>query len=171
MFLQNFFSWPYFGNLLVFSSYPHHSTIPQPNNFIRDCRIRLLGQKRMFTDKTSGGFAGCYCWALLAKLNKILVIWMKLYWHPAMQVMYKIVLVINYFQTFYPRVYVVYRRVYILLCCWCCWCCWCCDAFNQTCQYIGQQLIKHDQTWSETWSDTIRQDQTRSDMIKHDQTL
>jgi hypothetical protein len=29
----------------------------------------------------------------LAKLNKILVIWIKLYWHPAMQVMYKIVLV------------------------------------------------------------------------------
>jgi hypothetical protein len=52
MFLQNFFSWPYFVNLLVFSSYPHHSTIPQPNNFIWDCRIRLLGQKRIFTDKT-----------------------------------------------------------------------------------------------------------------------
>jgi hypothetical protein len=31
--------------LLVFSSYPHHSTIPQPNNFIMDCRIRLLSQK------------------------------------------------------------------------------------------------------------------------------
>jgi hypothetical protein len=44
----NFFSWPYCGNLLCFSSYPHHSTIPQPNNFIRDCRIRLLGQKRLF---------------------------------------------------------------------------------------------------------------------------
>jgi hypothetical protein len=25
-----------FRNLLCFSSYPHHSTIPQPNNFIRD---------------------------------------------------------------------------------------------------------------------------------------
>jgi hypothetical protein len=47
------FSWPYFGNLLYCSSYPHHSTIPQPNNFIRDCRIRLLGQKRMFTAETS----------------------------------------------------------------------------------------------------------------------
>jgi hypothetical protein len=53
MFLQNFFSWPYFGNLLSCSSYPHHSTIPQPNNFIRDCRIRLLGQKWMFTAETS----------------------------------------------------------------------------------------------------------------------
>jgi hypothetical protein len=53
MFLQNFFSWPYFGNLLYCSSYPHHSTIPQQNNFIRDCRIRLLGQKRMFTAETS----------------------------------------------------------------------------------------------------------------------
>jgi hypothetical protein len=39
MFHQNFFSWHYFGNLLVFSSYPHHSTISQPNNFIRDCRF------------------------------------------------------------------------------------------------------------------------------------
>jgi hypothetical protein len=39
--------------------------------------------------------AGCYYWALLAKLNKILVIWMKLYWHPAMQVRYKIVLVLK----------------------------------------------------------------------------
>jgi hypothetical protein len=48
MFLQNFFSWPYFGNVLYCSSYPHHSTIPQPNNFIRDCRIRLLGQKRTY---------------------------------------------------------------------------------------------------------------------------
>jgi hypothetical protein len=53
MFLQNFFSWPYFGNLLYCSSYPHYSTIPQPNNFIRDCRIRLLGQKRMYTAETS----------------------------------------------------------------------------------------------------------------------
>jgi hypothetical protein len=53
MFLQNFFSWPYFGNLLCCSSYPHHSTIPQPNNFIMDCRIRLLGQKRMFQPWTS----------------------------------------------------------------------------------------------------------------------
>jgi hypothetical protein len=52
MFLQNFFSWPYFGNLLCCSSYPHHFTIPQPNNFIMDCRIRLLGQKRMFTAET-----------------------------------------------------------------------------------------------------------------------
>jgi hypothetical protein len=42
---------------------------------------------------------------------------------------------------FYPRVYVVYRRVYILLCCSCCW-----EAFNQTCQYFGRQLIKHEQT-------------------------
>jgi hypothetical protein len=53
MMFPNFFSWPYFWNLLCFSSYPHHSTIPQPSNFIRDCSIRLLGQKRMFTDKTS----------------------------------------------------------------------------------------------------------------------
>jgi hypothetical protein len=30
MFLQNFFSWHYFGNLLCLSSYPHHSTILQP---------------------------------------------------------------------------------------------------------------------------------------------
>jgi hypothetical protein len=44
---------------------------------------------------------------------------------------------------FYPRVYVVYRRVYILLCCWGSWC-W--EAFNQTCQYIVRRLIKHDQT-------------------------
>jgi hypothetical protein len=29
----------------------------------------------------------------LATLNKILVIWMKLYWRPAMQVMYKVILV------------------------------------------------------------------------------
>jgi hypothetical protein len=42
---------------------------------------------------------------------------------------------------FYPRVYVVYRRVYILLCsCSCCF--W--EAFNQTCQYFGRQLVKHD---------------------------
>jgi hypothetical protein len=27
MFLQNFFPWHYFGNVLCFSSYPHHSTI------------------------------------------------------------------------------------------------------------------------------------------------
>jgi hypothetical protein len=27
MFLQNFFSWHYFGNLLCFSSYPHHSIV------------------------------------------------------------------------------------------------------------------------------------------------
>jgi hypothetical protein len=32
---------------------------------------------------------------------------------------------------FYPRVYVVYRRVYILLCCSCSCCSW--EAFNQTC--------------------------------------
>jgi hypothetical protein len=34
------------GICYVFSSYSHHSTIPQPNNFIMDCRIRLLGQNR-----------------------------------------------------------------------------------------------------------------------------
>jgi hypothetical protein len=53
MFLQNFFFWPYFGNLLCFSIYPHHFTIPQPNNFIMDCRISLLRQKRMFYPFTS----------------------------------------------------------------------------------------------------------------------
>jgi hypothetical protein len=43
---------------------------------------------------------------------------------------------------FYTRVYLVYRRVYILLCYSCCsW-----EAFNQTGQYIVRQLIKHDQT-------------------------
>jgi hypothetical protein len=83
---------------------------------------------------------------------------------------------------FYPRVYVVYRRVYILLCCCSCSCCCSWEAFNQTWQYIGWQLIKHDQTWSDmirnlirnlirhnqTWSDMIRHDQTWSDMIRHD---
>jgi hypothetical protein len=39
------FSWHYFGNLSCFSSYRHHSTILQPNNFIRDWKIRLLGQR------------------------------------------------------------------------------------------------------------------------------
>jgi hypothetical protein len=29
---------------------PHHSTIPQPNNFIMDWKIRLLGQKMIFKD-------------------------------------------------------------------------------------------------------------------------
>jgi hypothetical protein len=48
MFLQNFFSWHYFGNVLCFSSYPNHSTILQPNNFIMDWNIRLLGQTIMF---------------------------------------------------------------------------------------------------------------------------
>jgi hypothetical protein len=69
---------------------------------------------------------------------------------------------------FYPRVYVVYRRVYILLCCWGSWC-W--EAFNQTCQYIGRRLIKHDQTWSDMIRHDQKLDQTRSDMMKHDQTL
>jgi hypothetical protein len=32
----------------------------------------------------------------LAKLNKMLVILMKLYWRPAMQVMYKVVLVLAF---------------------------------------------------------------------------
>jgi hypothetical protein len=49
--------------------------------------------------------------------------------------------------SFYPRVYVVYRRVYILLCC--CSCSW--EVFNQTCQYFGRQLIKHDQTGLDTF--------------------
>jgi hypothetical protein len=48
MFLQNFFSWHYFGNLFCFSNYPHHSTIIQPNNFIMNWKIRLLGQKMIF---------------------------------------------------------------------------------------------------------------------------
>jgi hypothetical protein len=47
------------------------------------------------------------------------------------------------FMAFYPRVYVVYRRVYILLCSWCSWC-W--EAFNQTWHYFRQLLIRHDQT-------------------------
>jgi hypothetical protein len=34
MFLQNFFSWHYFGNLSCYSSYPHHSTILQPNSLV-----------------------------------------------------------------------------------------------------------------------------------------
>jgi hypothetical protein len=34
MFLQNFFSWHYYGNLLCFSNYPHHFTILQPNKFL-----------------------------------------------------------------------------------------------------------------------------------------
>jgi hypothetical protein len=42
MFLQNFFSWHFLGNLLCFSSYRHHSTILQPNNFIRDWKNRLI---------------------------------------------------------------------------------------------------------------------------------
>jgi hypothetical protein len=48
------FSWHYFGNL--FSSYPHHSTILQPNNFIRDWKIRLLGQKifKIFKNHNNG---------------------------------------------------------------------------------------------------------------------
>jgi hypothetical protein len=50
-----------------------------------------------------------------------------------------------FFEYFYPRVYVVYRWVYILLCCCCCSCC-CWEAFNQTCQYFGRQLIKNDYT-------------------------
>jgi hypothetical protein len=37
MFLPNFFSWHYFGNLLCFSSY--RSTILQPNNFIWNWKI------------------------------------------------------------------------------------------------------------------------------------
>jgi hypothetical protein len=41
MFLQNFFPDTIFGNLSCFSSYPHHSTILQPNNFIRDRKIKL----------------------------------------------------------------------------------------------------------------------------------
>jgi hypothetical protein len=45
MFFQNFFFWHYFGNLLSFANYPHHSTIIQPNNFIMDLKIRLIGQK------------------------------------------------------------------------------------------------------------------------------
>jgi hypothetical protein len=48
MFLQKKFSWHYFGNLLFFFSHPHHSTILQPNNFIRDWKIKLLGQKMIF---------------------------------------------------------------------------------------------------------------------------
>jgi hypothetical protein len=81
MFFQNFFSWPYFGNLLCFSSYPHHSTIPQPNNFIRDCRIRLLGQKRMFTDKTSvfdlEVFSKNFFYTYISVLHKIFVVFLK----------------------------------------------------------------------------------------------
>jgi hypothetical protein len=48
MFLKNFFCWHYFGNLLCFSNYAHHSTILQPNYFIMDWKIRLLGQKMIF---------------------------------------------------------------------------------------------------------------------------
>jgi hypothetical protein len=69
------------------------------------------------------------------------------------------------YSSFYPRVYVVYRRVYILLCCCCCSCSW--EAFNQTCQYIGRQLIKHDQKLDQTRSDMIRHDQTRSSSDRH----
>jgi hypothetical protein len=38
------FSWHYFGNLLCFSSYPHHSTTLQPNKCYKALKIRLLGQ-------------------------------------------------------------------------------------------------------------------------------
>jgi hypothetical protein len=72
MFPQNFFSWRYFGNLLYCSSYPHHSTIPQPNNFIRDCRIRLLGQKRMFTAKTSVFLNYMYTYYIYKKIWVVL---------------------------------------------------------------------------------------------------
>jgi hypothetical protein len=38
---------------------------------------------------------------------------------------------------FYPRVYAVNRREYILLCCCCCCCwCWCWEAFNKTWHYF-----------------------------------
>jgi hypothetical protein len=49
----------------------------------------------------------------------------------------------------------------LLLFCCSCSCSW--EAFNQTCQYFGRQLIRHDQTWS----DMIRHDQTWSDMIRN----
>jgi hypothetical protein len=36
-------SWHYFGNLLCFSSYQHHSTIPQPNKcFMSGTRLKIL---------------------------------------------------------------------------------------------------------------------------------
>jgi hypothetical protein len=44
-----------------------------------------------------------------------------------------------------------------------CCCCWWHRALNQTCQYFGRQLIKHDQTWS----DMIRHDQKWSEMIRN----
>jgi hypothetical protein len=55
----------------------------------RYCKTLLQGI--IVGPRRPGGFAGCYCWAILAKLNKINE--MKLYWLPAMQVMYNIVLV------------------------------------------------------------------------------
>jgi hypothetical protein len=43
MFLQNFFSWHYFGNLLCFSNSRHHSTILQTKQKFMPKKIRLLG--------------------------------------------------------------------------------------------------------------------------------
>jgi hypothetical protein len=53
MFLQNFFSWHYFGNCLTAASYRHHSTNLPLNKTFPASKIRLLGQKRMFYLKTS----------------------------------------------------------------------------------------------------------------------
>jgi hypothetical protein len=46
MFLQNVFSWHYFGNLLCFSSYPHHSTIPQSNKCVMSRKIRVVSRSK-----------------------------------------------------------------------------------------------------------------------------
>jgi hypothetical protein len=45
MFLQNFCFWHFFGNLLCFSGYPHHSTIPQPNKCFISGKIRIMWNK------------------------------------------------------------------------------------------------------------------------------
>jgi hypothetical protein len=42
MFLQNFFSWHYFGNLLCFSNSRHHSTILQIKQKFMPLKIRLI---------------------------------------------------------------------------------------------------------------------------------
>jgi hypothetical protein len=83
---------------------------------------------------------------------------------------FRVPLKCNHVNNFYPRVYVVYRRVYILLCCCCSWC-W--EAFNQTCQYIGLRLIKHDQTCIVNILYVDNTDMIRNlirNLIRHDQT-
>jgi hypothetical protein len=53
MFLQNFFSWYYFGNLLCFSNSGHHSTILQTKQKFMPQKIRLLGGGLIFSAKSA----------------------------------------------------------------------------------------------------------------------